>query len=332
MGDRAFGRFSVAVVTPFVDFDKDVNQPVDEIGLKAVIDHVAKGLKDLQASNDLVGGIIVSGTTGEQHTMTVDERVRLYQRSVEFANEHSVPVIAGVAGTTISAVTTLARAAVDAGCKGIMLGLPPYCRLCDEEIRSYIMSVKATVADSSFPILLYNNALRNGYGPSLSLLAELCRDNTLWGVKFAVSPDDFMPQSHELLRLYPDIRLYTGSDKMAGDLLDYSGIALMPGTQQPFPRYYGLTSIAGNLFAEAMGAAVLQLSSGNPEGAELGRGQHQRLVPLLDAMLLGVSLPAGLKLAMRLRGLGAGYTRRPVGHVSEEKRAQIEAALAQYTA
>jgi dihydrodipicolinate synthase/N-acetylneuraminate lyase len=49
-------------------------------------------------------------------------------------------------------------------------------------------------------------------------------------------------------------------------------------------------------------------------------------------MLLGVSLPAGLKLAMRLRGLGAGYTRRPVGHVSEEKRAQIEAALAQYTA
>jgi 4-hydroxy-tetrahydrodipicolinate synthase len=259
--------------------------------------------------------------------MTVDERTELYKLSVSIASRTGTPVAAGVAATTVAAAVTLAKAAVAAGCEGIMLGLPPYCKLCDEEIRTYVMAVKSVV-DSSFPILLYDNVLRNGYGPSLPLLAELCGDGVIWGVKLAVAPEDFLPQARKLLELCPSIRLYTGSDKMAGDLLNYTKQASQPASA--FPRFYGLTSIIGNVYPDAVGSMVSNLTSDNAESVELGEAQHLQLVSVLDAVLLGVSLPAGLKHAMRHKGLSAGYTRQPVGHVGAAKAAEIEAALERY--
>jgi 4-hydroxy-tetrahydrodipicolinate synthase len=326
MGDNVFGRYSVAIVTPFVDHKVDAAQPVDEVGLECMITHVGSKLADLRMSHDLIGGIIVSGTTGEQHTLSPDERASLYRLSVKLAKKLEVPVIAGVAATTVASATSLAKAAVDAGCEGIMLGLPPYCRLCDEEIKTYVLAVRAVVPAANFPILLYNNVLRNGYGPSLPLLAELCREGVIWGIKLAVAPDEFMSQSLQLLQLHNKMRLYTGSDKLAGDVLSTAADRCI------LPRFYGLTSIAGNLYPEAVGEVVSSLSSTNAETVELGEAAHKRLVPVLDAMLLGVSLPAGLKLAMRLRGIQAGFTRQPVGYVSEAKVAEISAALEKYEA
>eukprot|EP01034_Spumella_vulgaris_P035044 gene35044-43211_t len=64
--------------------------------------------------------------------------------------------------------------------------------------------------------------MRNGYGPSIPLIAELCRDGTLWGVKHAVLPDVFMSQAKQLLELEPSLRLYTGSDKLSAQVLDFS--------------------------------------------------------------------------------------------------------------
>lgn len=316
-----FGKYSVAVVTPFVDNRVNAVQPIDESGLESVLSHVCAQLAELRQTQENVGGIIVSGTTGEQHTMTVDERISLYKLSVKTAGKFDVPVIGGVAATTVSAAVALSSAALEAGCQGIMLGLPPYCKLCDEEIKTYILSVRAAVPDPSFPILLYNNVLRNGYGPSLSLLAELCRDNVIWGIKLAVLPEEFMPQSLKLLELCPGARLYTGSDKLAAQVLSAAP------NDAAVPRFYGLTSIAGNLYPRAVGEAICALASSNRASVELGQAAHQSLVPLLDAMLLGVSLPAGLKLAMRLRGVPAGYPRQPVGHVSEAKAAEIAAAV-----
>jgi dihydrodipicolinate synthase/N-acetylneuraminate lyase len=150
----------------------------------------------------------------------------------------------------------------------------------------------------------------------------------IWGVKLAVAPEEFLPQAHKLLELCPTIRLYTGSDKMAGELLNYTKQASQAASA--IPRFYGLTSIMGNLYPDAVGSMVSNLTSENAECVELGEAQHLRLEPVLDAALLGVSLPAGLKHAMRSRGLAAGHTRQPVGHVSAAKVAEIEAALAVY--
>ncbi len=39
-----FGRYSIAIVTPFIDYEINPSQPIDEIGLESVISHVSVGL------------------------------------------------------------------------------------------------------------------------------------------------------------------------------------------------------------------------------------------------------------------------------------------------
>eukprot|EP01032_Pedospumella_encystans_P029011 gene29011-32761_t len=317
MGDSVFGKFSVAIVTPFVDSKHNPAQPIDFEGLENMIVHVASGLQVTRQERPLIGGIIVSGTTGEQHTMTLEERAKLYSQSVSIANRFDIPVVAGIAHTTIAGVKQLTHAALDAGCKGIMLGLPPYTRLCDEEIRVYILSVKSLVP-TDFPILLYNNSMRNGYSPSLPLLAELCANGTLWGIKHAVLPDQFLDHAKTILELCPSARLYTGSDKLAGSLLSPTA---------PAPRFYGLTSILGNLYPTEMATAIANLASEDSATAEVGKAAHEKLIKVIDPVLLGTSLPVGLKYALRSKGLKAGFTREPMGFISEEKKHEIDSAL-----
>lgn len=338
MGDYVFGKVSVAAVTPFVDPEVDPLQPVDCDSLRNVIQHIAAGLADQRSKFGLIGGIIVSGTTGEQHTMTVEERCELFALAVPIAERCGIPVAAGIAATTIASVQCLVHAALSAGCKGIMLGLPPYCRLCDEEIREYVMAVKTEVPDG-FPILLYNNVMRNGYGPSMDLIAELCRSNVIWGVKHAVLPDQFHSQALRLLELEPTVRLYTGSDKMAVELL--TPVAENSSTI-PVPRFYGLTSIVGNIYPAEIATIVSMLTANAPSTATTDSNKdrekehqkahelHQGLCPVLDAVLLGCSLPVGIKYALRRKQLGGGHTRLPVGFVSEAKMREIDAALEGY--
>src|SRR5690554_5494731 len=121
MGDYVFGKVSVAAVTPFVDPEVDPLQPVDCDSLRNVIQHIAAGLADQRSKFGLIGGIIVSGTTGEQHTMTVEERCELFALAVPIAERCGIPVAAGIAATTIVSVQRLVHAALSAGCKGIML-------------------------------------------------------------------------------------------------------------------------------------------------------------------------------------------------------------------
>jgi 4-hydroxy-tetrahydrodipicolinate synthase len=353
MGDSVFGRVSVAVVTPFVDPAIDPCQPIDKDSLEAIISHVACGLAKVRKQYKLVGGIIVSGSTGEQHTMSLEERCFAYHIAVAASKSLEVPIIAGVAYTTISGVLQLTDAALQAGCKGIMLGLPPYCRMCDEEIYDYVSAVKARVP-KSFPLLLYNNVMRNGYGPSHDLLVELSRSGTIWGVKHAVAPEEFMKQANALLALEPSIRLYTGSDKLAGQILDFASLDEQTAATDPVPRFYGLTSIVGNLFPEEVGLMVAKISQCEPVAAsgktvsssessnsnssesssttgdarQDGKLLHEHLLPVIDAVLLGCTLPVGLKYALRHKGLSGGHTRRPVGHLSEKKAAEIDAVLA----
>lgn len=340
MGDSVFGRVSVAVVTPFMDPALNAEQPIDEVGFADIIQHTSKHLASVSKQFGLVGGVIVSGTTGEQHTLTVEEKIRLYSKAIEIAHPLNVPVIAGIAATTTAAVQKLTRSAVSLGVKGIMLGLPPYVRLDDAEIRSYIMSVKSLVPSDEFPILLYNNSFRNGYSPSNELLVDLFRSKVIWGIKHAPQPEEFKPKANALLAMEPSIRLYTGSDKLSIEILNHGH---MPSAD--CPRFYGLTSIIGNLYpqqiammlshltqsppaAEAQGTTSSSGSSASGGNTAQGEAIYDSMKGAIDAMLVGTSIPVGLKYALRQSGLGGGFARLPVGNISTQKMADIDKALA----
>jgi len=128
MNQDVFGRYSVAIVTPFISADVDPSQPVDLDGFRCLIDRLCRELSILRSSsNSCIGGIIVTGSTGEQHSLSVEERKLLYREAVCVADHFGVPIAAGnwlpcpllPYGLTI----LLSSASVAAYCKQALLPL-----------------------------------------------------------------------------------------------------------------------------------------------------------------------------------------------------------------
>ena len=284
---NVFNRYSVALVTPFTEaLSDDQEQYVDEASLEKVITFVAAELKQTAAlanDNMIVGGIIVAGTTGEQHSMSIEEREKLYKLSIKLGKKSNVRVACGVAASYTAGAIKLARAAVLAGCDGILLGLPPYIRPLEEELLSYVTAV---CSPPEVPVLLYNNTTRCATGDTLrpESIVDLHKRGVIWGVKHATSPDRFIPDAVEMMRLSDGtIRLYTGSDAKIADLMKpypsslidstsntniFSEIlksSMMEGIDISIQNctynslFYGLTSIIGNLLPLEMSNIMYKL-------------------------------------------------------------------------
>ncbi|CAM9281947.1 unnamed protein product, partial [Ectocarpus fasciculatus] len=278
---------------------------------------------------DQIGGVIVPGTTGEQHSLSVDEKKKLFKLAVDSASEFSISILAGVSATSTFDAVDLAKCAVASGCGGIMLGLPPYLRLSDAEATAYVEAVHATVP-VNFPILLYNNVGRNGTGPSVEVLVSWFRRGLIWGIKHANVPHEvFIKESIEMVSLEPALRLYTGSDVSSKSLLTAASERKLS-----LPRFYGLTSIIGNVYPEETALMVVGLLFGEGSAVSSAESLHANLVEVASASLIGSSLPVGLKYAMRkLSGekLG-GWSRLPLGHLTEEKMTEIDVSLTKFNA
>jgi 4-hydroxy-tetrahydrodipicolinate synthase len=253
--------------------------------------------------------------------MSLSERLLLFEVVSTICKKLSCPFAFGISATTTHDVITLTSKAIAVGCDGIMLGLPPYLRLCQEEIIEYVKSVHAIVPPN-IPILLYNNMMRNSYGASPETVVQLHQQGIIWGVKHASV--DFLTDCQQIFSLDPTIRLYTGSDVIIKDLM----------TNPAFTwKFYGLTSILGNFFPAALAEMVADFVLHQP-GDEIGtvskKSLEQRQIVLKqcgDAVLTGCTVPVGVKHALKLKGVPGGETRRPIGYLSETKKAEIEASI-----
>lgn len=342
-----FGRYSIAVVTPFTPPNEDGVQSIDFGLLEIQLNRVCIRLNILREYYEQIGGIIVSGTTGEQHSMDVAEKCELYAFAAGIGKRHGIPIIAGISTTVTSFLTRLVHSAVGSGCQGIMLGIPPYIRASDEELADSYVGVVRQCVPKTFPVLLYNNIMRNGYGPSLPIMADWYRRGYICGVKYAVAPhEEFLRQTTELLRLCPKLRLYTGSDVLC------PGLLLNPAGTEPddfsHPQFYGLTSIVGNLFPFEMGVAISRICNSvelkDPttmtplQQQEHGLSLHAKLIPVSNAVLVGLSVPVGIKFGLTVlgaieeieEGLRGGEARAPLGKISHEKKDEIRSLVQQY--
>ena len=110
MAELAFLPYSVAMVTPF-----DEHGDFHPASVAPLVQHlVAAGAP----------GLLISGSTGEQHCLSIEERCSLYQLCRDAAGPE-IALYAGVASFKTKYSVTLAQAAAKAGCNAIMLGFTP---------------------------------------------------------------------------------------------------------------------------------------------------------------------------------------------------------------
>ena len=97
-------------------------------------------------------GIAVAGTTGEWFSLTATERIELF-RSAAGHVAGRMTVLAGCNALTPGEVIGYARAALEAGCDGILLTPPPY--IVPSRPRSS-PSTAPSRTRSTIPICVYN--------------------------------------------------------------------------------------------------------------------------------------------------------------------------------
>lgn len=103
-------------------------------------------------------GIVALGSLGEGATLSSNEKLEILRTCVKAAGQRG-PVVASISALTTSEAITLAKAAADIGCGGLMV-LPPYVYKGDwREMKTHVAAVfRAT----SLACMLYNNPVAYG--------------------------------------------------------------------------------------------------------------------------------------------------------------------------
>ena len=103
-------------------------------------------------------GIVALGSLGEGATLSFDEKVEVLRTCVEAVHRRG-PVVASISALTTSEAVSLAKAAADLGCDGLMV-LPPYVYQGEwREMKTHV----ATVFEATpLSCMLYNNPVAYG--------------------------------------------------------------------------------------------------------------------------------------------------------------------------
>ena len=163
-------EYHIAVPTAFYD-NEDLNT---EATLQHIMHLYKQGVKS----------VLVCGTTGEQHSLTLAEKLQLL-KSIDAATflPDDLEIIFGVASIRQKEALQLAEK-VNASAKinGVLLGFSPYILPSQKEARLYVEAIAKVIEK---PIILYNNPRRTGFNPELDTFAELIRLPNIIGIKDA---------------------------------------------------------------------------------------------------------------------------------------------------
>ncbi|MDO4929421.1 MAG: 4-hydroxy-tetrahydrodipicolinate synthase [Corynebacterium sp.] len=279
LGADTFGTVVVAMVTPFDDRG--------ELDLNAAC-RLATHLVD-----NGVDSLVLSGTTGESPTTTVDEKVALI-KAVRQELGDDTRLIAGVGTNNTAASIECARRSAEAGADGALVVTPYYSKPSQEGVYRHTIAI----ADATdMPICLYDIPGRSG---------------------IALEPDTIKRLAeHKNIQALKDAKGDIGS---AIPLMDETGLAWYSG-DDPLNLAWlavgatGVISVIGHAAPRALRELVESFEAGDIVRArEIGAALHP--LTRAQARLGGVSFA---KAALQLQGLKLGEPRLPQVPASEEE-------------
>lgn len=152
--------------------------PVDAAG-EVKADVLARLCDDLIGAG--VHGLTPLGSTGEFAYLSWLQRRRVVEVVIEAARGR-VPVVAGVASTTVADAVFQAREFERLGCQGILAILEAYFPLADDGVFEYFRSIAEAV---SVPVVLYTNPSFQRSDLSLPVIERLSRVRNVRYIKDA---------------------------------------------------------------------------------------------------------------------------------------------------
>lgn len=283
-----FEGLSVAMVTPFRD------GAVDRDAVERLVEHMIAGG---------VQGLVVSGSTGEAATCTVEERRTLWTFVRERAKGRAW-VVAGTGTNSTADSITLTRMAEELRLDGAMVVTPFYNKPTPKGQAAHFAAVARSTA---LPLILYNVPSRTGTNTTPDVLAMVHDLPNVKAVKEASGNLDQMAQVKTRTRL----TLLSGDDSLT------LACAAVGGE--------GIVSVVGQAAPRQMRALSDLSRAGKPAEA---LAAHQFLMPLFRAAFLE-SNPGPIKYLLSEMGLIANELRLPLVPIEPAtEKAVLEAAKA----
>lgn len=182
----------IAVPTAFYEDEK--------LNVQGTIRHI----KNLYKQG--VTSVLVSGTTGEQHSLNLQEKVKLIEGlEQEEKLLLNMEVIFGVASIRQKEAEALADKIRCTNIAGVMIGYPPYIIPTQKEAIRYTESI---IRLSNKPAILYNNSKRTGFDLSVDSIIQLSREHPIVGVKDAGTKEKIAQIKNKLQK--EDFYFYAG--------------------------------------------------------------------------------------------------------------------------
>ncbi len=283
-----FEGLSVAMVTPFR------SGAVDRDAVARLVEHMVAGG---------VQGIVVSGSTGEAATCTVEERRELWAFVRERLKGRAW-IVAGTGTNSTADTITLTRMAEELGMDGALVVTPYYNKPTPKGQAAHFAAVAKS---TKLPIILYNVPGRTGTNTTPDVLAMVQDLPNVKAVKEASGNVDQMAQVKTRTRL----TLLSGDDSLTLPCAAVGG--------------EGIVSVVGQA-APAQMRALSDLSRSGPAAEALAA--HQALMPLFKAAFLE-SNPGPIKYLLSEMGLIANELRLPLVPIEPAtEKAVLEAARA----
>jgi 4-hydroxy-tetrahydrodipicolinate synthase len=281
-----FVPFSIAMITPFSE-----NGELYLEGIPSLIDYYKK--HDVPA-------LLISGSTGEQHSMTIEERTSLFH-AVKKETKNDLLLYGGVAAVQTKDAMALAISAEEAELDAIMLGFPPYVRINQQEAFSYVERICSV---TNLPIMVYNNPVRTGFNLQVETLITL-------GMTF---PQIIAFKEAGNSNNVPIVKKQLGAEF---NVLSGFDLKIFEDAKLGFD---GITSVLGNIFPVEIQKIIKAVQSGKEEE---GKKHFTEISPYMNSILeMGTLRP--IKYLLEKQNIQAGVCREPLSTLSVEEKKIID--------
>jgi 4-hydroxy-tetrahydrodipicolinate synthase len=244
--------------------------------------------------------LVVSGSTGEAATCTVEER-RVLWRFVRERVRGRIPVVAGTGTNNTAESITLTRMAEELGLDGAMIVTPFYNKPTP---KGQIEHFRAIARSTKLPLILYNVPGRTGTNTKPEVFEAVAGEKNIVAVKEASGN---LEQAHAI-RAKTRLTVLSGDDALTLPMIAVGAA--------------GIISVAGNAAPRPMRELTDHARAGRMRDAE---AVHGRLMPLFHGLFVE-SNPGPVKYLLSAMGLIENELRLPLVPVEPATEDVVRAA------
>lgn len=250
-----------------------------------------------------IDGVVMGGSLGEASTLLNEEKTELLRHCKQTMNR-PVPAIVTIAEQSTRAAIQVAQSAEKNGADGLMI-LPPMRYKADE--RETVQYFRTIAANSSLPIMIYNNPYDYKIEVTIDMFGELAAISSIQSIKESTRD---VSNVTRLKNAFGDrYKILCGVDTLALEELALGADGWVGGLVDAFP-------------AETV--AIFRLMKAGRYGEALQL--YRWFLPVLE-LDIHPKLVQYIKLAAAQTGLGSEYVRAPRLVIEGAERKKVLATI-----